>query len=74
MANVDVALRNNVSVLGLLAAPFIYLGNALVALGEANAAYRSEQFYLNLTDEELAARGMNRKDQIRKAFAPYISF
>lgn len=74
MANIDLAPRTQVSVLGLLAAPFIALGNALVAIGEVNAAHRAAEYYLDMSDEELAARGMTREGQIRKAFAPYISF
>ncbi|MEJ5218254.1 DUF1127 domain-containing protein [Cognatishimia sp. D5M38] len=74
MANIDVAARPQTTLLGTLAAPFVALGNAIIAHGEAVADYRAERFHLNLTDEELAQRGLNRKDQVRKAFAPYMSF
>ena len=74
MANIDVAARPQTTFLGTLAAPFVAIGNAIIAHGEAVADYRAERFHLNLTDEELAQRGLNRKDQVRKAFAPYMSF
>ena len=74
MANIDVTPRAEVSVFGLLAAPFAFLGKIMVAIGEANAASRAAMYYLDLSDEELAARGLNREEQVRKAFAPFISF
>lgn len=48
------------SILHLLAAPFVALGNALVAMGEANTRQAQIIYLESLSDAELAERGITR--------------
>lgn len=42
--------------------------NGLIAIGEASAKARSVQALNDLSDEELAARGVTRQDLVKRVF------
>ncbi|WP_417718890.1 DUF1127 domain-containing protein [Salipiger sp.] len=44
------------------------IGNALVAVGEANPRLRRVEALQRMTDEQLAARGIRREDIVRHVF------
>ncbi|HBM60121.1 MAG TPA: DUF1127 domain-containing protein [Citreicella sp.] len=47
---------------------FSAIGNALVAIGEANPRLRRVEALQRLSDEQLAARGLKREDIVRHVF------
>ncbi len=47
---------------------FQAIGNALVAMAEANPRMKKVQALQRMTDEELAARGLKREDIVRVVF------
>jgi hypothetical protein len=59
-------------ILALLVRPFVAIGRGLVQVGEAyyeaSEASRRAEFLNNLSDEELARRGITRMDIPRIAF------
>lgn len=62
MAQADFHISARHTALHLLAAPFVALGNTLVAMGEANTRTRESNFLHSLSDKELAKRGLKRED------------
>ncbi len=69
MANTALNITAPVSILSILSAPFVALGNALIAMGEASSRTEEVQLLQSLTDEELAARGLKRDEIVRHVFA-----
>ncbi len=69
MANTALNITAPVSILSILSAPFVALGNALIAMAEASSRTEEIQLLQSLTDEELAARGLKRDDIVRHVFA-----
>ncbi|WP_116082733.1 DUF1127 domain-containing protein [Tropicimonas sp. IMCC34011] len=51
-----------------IAAPFRAFGRFLVSIGESNARLRRVQELQNLTDAQLAKRGLTRDDIVRYVF------
>ncbi|MBU2962514.1 DUF1127 domain-containing protein [Citreicella sp. C3M06] len=47
---------------------FAALGNAIVAIGEANPRLRRVEALQRLSDEQLAAKGLRREDIVRHVF------
>jgi len=58
-----------ISIRSLLALPFVTIGKALVAIGEANDRSRKVQTLMALSDAELAERGLTRDNIVRHVFA-----
>ncbi|MEL0436850.1 hypothetical protein [Phycobacter sp. K97] len=58
-----------ISVLKILAKPFVALGNGLVALGEANDRSRKVQSLMAMSDAELAERGLKRDQIVQHVFS-----
>lgn len=56
-------------VLSLLAKPFIALGSGLVAIGEANTRYQTLNKLMDLSDADLAKRGLKRDDLVHHVFS-----
>ncbi|QBF30590.1 DUF1127 domain-containing protein [Thalassococcus sp. S3] len=56
------------SVFGLIGQFFSVIGNALVALGDANSKVRQLEALNALSDAELAERGLRREDIARTVF------
>ncbi|WP_146065175.1 DUF1127 domain-containing protein [Albidovulum inexpectatum] len=55
--------------LQLLAAPFAALGRILIRIAESSRAMREIERLNQMSDEELAARGLTRDGEIRRIFA-----
>lgn len=51
-----------------LTAPFRAIGRALVAMAEAGPRMAQLRRLSEMTDEELAARGTTRNDEVRRIF------
>lgn len=58
-----------VSVLKILAKPFVAIGNLLVAMGEANDRSRKVQDLMAMSDAELAERGIKRDQIVQHIFS-----
>ena len=69
MAMTDLAPRASVSVLRILATPFVAFGKAIMAISESNAQVRRARFLMDLSDTELAARGLKRDEIIQHVFS-----
>lgn len=52
----------------VLAAPFVAVGNFLIAIAEAGPQIRAIERLNRMSDEELAARGLTRDGEIRRIF------
>ena len=59
------------SLLDILTAPFKYIGNTLIRIGEANYRVRQVEFLQSLSDEELVKRGLRREDIMRRVFSDF---
>lgn len=57
------------SLLHTLGAPFRALGRGLVRLADNSSYMRQVEALNELTDDELAARGTTRQDEVRRIFA-----
>ncbi|GAA6208603.1 hypothetical protein NBRC116601_18960 [Cognatishimia sp. WU-CL00825] len=57
------------SILRTLAAPFIAIGNTLIAIGEASSRSKQVEFLNSLSDSQLADRGMTRETIVRHVFS-----
>lgn len=68
MASIELQTGHRVSILQIIAKPFVALENALIAIAEANPRYRHLEALSNMTDEELAAKGLKREDIVRHVF------
>lgn len=68
MATVALKAGQNTSILQVLAKPFVAIGNALVAIAEANPRLRQLEYLANLTDAELADKGLKREDIVQHVF------
>lgn len=68
MATVALKSGQHISILQIIAKPFVVIGNALVAIAEANPRYRQLAHLSNLSDAELAAKGLKREDIVRHVF------
>ncbi|MBT8153196.1 hypothetical protein KMP13_04690 [Epibacterium ulvae] len=49
--------------------PFVALGKFLVQLGESNARVQVMRKLMEMSDEELAKRGLKREDIVQHVFA-----
>ncbi len=58
-----------VSILKILAKPFVAIGNGMVALGEANDRSRKVQRLMAMSDAELAQRGIKRDQIVQHVFS-----
>lgn len=56
-------------VLHILAAPFVAIGNAMIAVAEANSHVRRAEALHAMSDEELADIGIRREDIARHVFS-----
>ena len=57
------------SVLAVLAKPFVAFGKILVAMGEANDRSRKVQRLMEMSDAELAERGLSRDTIVHHVFS-----
>lgn len=55
--------------LGLLARPFVVLGDFLIAMGEANSRVQTTRALMAMSDEELAERGLKRDQIVHRVFS-----
>lgn len=51
-------------------APFRAIGRGLIRMAENSSRMKAVERLNALSDEELAARGLNRVDEVRRIFAP----
>ncbi|WP_207099518.1 hypothetical protein [Paracoccus shandongensis] len=58
--------KPRLSVLGMVAAPFIAIGKLLVLIAEASPKVREIERLNRLSDAELARRGLTRDGEIRR--------
>lgn len=49
--------------------PFVGLGRFLVRLGEANSRVQAMRTLMDMSDDELKARGLKREDIVHHVFA-----
>ncbi|MDE4133159.1 hypothetical protein PXK00_08550 [Phaeobacter sp. QD34_3] len=63
------ASASAVSVLKILAKPFVVIGNGLIAMGEANDRSRKVRTLMALSDAELAERGLKRDEIVQHVFS-----
>ncbi|GAA6164157.1 hypothetical protein NBRC116590_18610 [Pelagimonas sp. KU-00592-HH] len=68
MAHISVNAPAHNSILRVLAAPFVAVGNFLIAIGEANSRAEKANRLQQMSDAELAARGIKREDIVRHVF------
>lgn len=73
MANTALNITAPVSFLNVISAPFVAIGNALVAVAEASSRTEEIEFLQSQTDEELAARGLTRDEIVRHVFADKLA-
>jgi uncharacterized protein YjiS (DUF1127 family) len=69
MATVAVQQSTASLALGLLIKPFIAIGNFLIVLGENSSRMQKVKTLNEMTDEQLAAKGLTREDIVRHVFA-----
>lgn len=69
MATIALQSGAGVSVLRLLMKPFAAIGSFLVALAESSHRMQRVQALNNLTDAQLAEKGLTREDIVRHVFA-----
>lgn len=55
--------------LEMVLAPFHAVGRGLIWMAENNSKMDAVQRLSKLSDEDLAARGLNRADEVRRIFA-----
>lgn len=67
--NASAAPASVVSVLKILAKPFVLIGNGLIAMGEANDRSRKVQALMAMSDAELAERGLTRDKIVQHVFS-----
>ena len=53
----------------LIARPFVGLWNFMIFIAEAHPKMNAVNKLSEMTDEQLAARGTNRTDEVRRIFA-----
>lgn len=68
MAHISVNAPAHHSILRVLAAPFVAIGNVLIAIGEANSRSQQVQRLHDMDDAELAARGIKRDEIAHHVF------
>lgn len=54
---------------GLIARPFVAFWNFLIVVAEAHPKMNAVNKLSEMTDEQLAERGTNRSDEVRRIFA-----
>lgn len=68
MAHISVNAPAHHSILHFVTAPFRVIGNAMIALGEANSRSSEMRILLSLSDDELAKRGIKREEIVHHVF------
>ena len=72
MAHIATNSASNLSLGKLLAAPFVAFGNAVVKLSEASSRAQLVEKLQNMSDAELAERGITRDQIVHHVFRDYM--
>ncbi|AHD03355.1 DUF1127 domain-containing protein [Leisingera methylohalidivorans] len=69
MAEISHIITGRPELAGILRRCFAAVGNALVAIAEADSRMRAARQLNAMSDEELAERGLRREDIVRHIFS-----
>lgn len=72
MAHITTHRTAGRDLLGTLAAPFVSIFNGLVWLAEINPKYQALQRLSQMTDAELAERGLRRDEIVQHVLGPRL--
>ena len=65
------AQETSVGILTMLTRPFVAFGKSLVRIAETSALAQAANELAEMSDSELAAKGLTREQAIEKLFANY---